>query len=80
MASFKHSELTFASYEVNDNGQMIKVFQLDPFSIKPFRTRNMLIIRLESEIMGQMRKKQMFVPMGTFSRELGSDYNGLFSH
>ena len=64
MESFKHSELTFASYEANDNGQRIKVFHLDPFSMKPFRTCNMPIIHLESEIMRQLRKKYFFVPTG----------------
>ena len=78
MESFKHNELTFASYEANDNGQRIKVFRLEPFSVKPFRTRNMLIIQLECEIMGQPRKIQMFVPMGTFSRKLGRYCNDLF--
>ena len=52
MERFKHSELTFASYEANDNGQRIKVFQLDPFSMKTFRTCNMLKIMLQREIMG----------------------------
>ena len=80
MLSFKHNEVTFASYEANDNGKMIKVCRLDPFSVKPFRTYNMLIIHLESEIMRQPRNKYMFVPIGTFSLDLGSYCNGLFGH
>ena len=48
MEIFKHSELTFTSYEANDNGQRIKVFWIDPFSVKPFRTLKMLIIWLKS--------------------------------
>ena len=52
MESFKHSEITFTSYEANDNDQRIKVLWLDPFSVKPFCTRNMLIIWLERKIVG----------------------------
>ena len=67
MERFEHNGITFASYEVNDNGQRVKVFCLIPFSVKPFHTRDMLIVQLEIKIMGQPREKEMFMPTDTFS-------------
>ena len=72
MASFKQSKLTLTGYKADDNDQRVEVFWINPFSVKPLRSCYMLEIWLESEIVGQSREKEMFMPTGVFSWELGS--------
>ena len=80
MESFEHSKLTLAGYKADDDGQRVEVFRLNPFSVKPLHSYYMLKIKLESEIVGQPMEKQMFMPTGAFSWELGHYYNGLLDY
>ena len=80
MENFEHGKLTLTGYKVDDDGQRVEVFELNPFFVKPLHSCYMLKIRLESKMVGRLRDKQMFMPMGAFSWDLGRYYNGLLGY
>ena len=52
MASFEYTELTITGDKVDDDEQRVEVFWLNPFSMESFGTCNMLVLWLESDVMG----------------------------
>ena len=52
MESFEYTKLTLTVHKADDDKHRVEVFQLNPFSMESFGTYNMLVVWLESEVVG----------------------------
>ena len=80
MEIFEYTKLTLTGDKVDDDEKRVEVLRLNPFSMESFSTCNMLVLWLESEVVGWPREKPMFMPMSAFSWELIRNDDSLLSY
>ena len=67
MASFEYTKITLVGDKVDDDGQRLELFQLDPVSVESFDACNMLVFWFKSEVIGFPWKKPVFMPVNSLS-------------
>ena len=80
MARFEYTELTLAGDKATADEHRVEVCHLNPFLMESFGTCDMLVLWLESEVVGRSREKLVFMPTSAFSWELSRDDDILLSY